>query len=247
MKHDRWNEILSLIKEEEQIGVHELAEHFNVSLATIRRDLQEMEDNAMIERFHGGARVNSTNISELPMIVKLNKNTPAKTLVAKYAGRLIKDNQMVYLDSGSTIYHMIDFIYAKNITVVAAGIPHITKLLNKKINTIVLGGTIKASTNTITGSKVLKQLDDYYFDIAFLGTNGIHSQAGFSTTNDDEALVKQKVISRSNISYSLADHSKFNVICAYPYAKIGDSHIITDTIGDFPADKIINCTELGEQ
>ena len=60
-KQDRWNEILNIIKIKKEVTVEELAQEFNTSLATIRRDLLEMEENSIITRFHGGARYNTTS------------------------------------------------------------------------------------------------------------------------------------------------------------------------------------------
>ncbi|MBQ1315723.1 MAG: DeoR/GlpR transcriptional regulator, partial [Erysipelotrichaceae bacterium] len=77
-KQDRWNEILNIIKIKKEVTVEELAQEFNTSLATIRRDLLEMEENSMITRFHGGARYNTTRLSEPPMMLKSETNAHAK-------------------------------------------------------------------------------------------------------------------------------------------------------------------------
>ena len=140
---------------------------------------------------------------------------------------------------------MLDYILARNITVVTIGIPHINKLIEKGINTIVLGGTVRKSTMAITGTKTLDQFDSYFFDVAFLGVNGIHEKTGLSTTNDFEAASKHKVITRSQITYALADHSKFNMIYPGKYADFGDVTILTDTIGSFPQ-PIENCVEISK-
>lgn len=243
-KRDRYNEILTLIKNDKEVSVHTLAQHFQVSLATIRRDLQYMEDSNMLQRYHGGAKMGSKDFLEPPMDLKANTNASAKKLVGKYAAKLIKDNQMVYIDAGSATYEMLDHINSKNITVVTIGLPHVTKLVEKGINTLMLGGTVRPSTMAITGNKPVNQLDEYYFDVAFLGTNAIHPHGGLSTTNDTEALVKHKVISRSNKTYALADHSKFNMIYPCIFANVDEITIITDDIGNYPKEKPNNVIEL---
>ncbi|MBQ6655601.1 MAG: DeoR/GlpR transcriptional regulator [Erysipelotrichaceae bacterium] len=244
-KEVRWNNIIATIREQQNVSVQQLAEMYNTSLSTIRRDLQEMEDLAIIERYYGGARINDSRISEPPMMLKHGTNTPAKQEVGRYAASLIKDNQMIYIDAGSATFAMLDYILARNITVVTIGIPHINKLIEKGINTIVLGGTVRKSTMAITGTKTLDQFDSYFFDVAFLGVNGIHEKTGLSTTNDFEAASKHKVITRSQITYALADHSKFNMIYPGKYADFGDVTILTDTIGSFPQ-PIENCVEISK-
>ena len=243
-KQDRWNEILNIVKQQQEVSVEKLMGVFNVSAATIRRDLLEMEENGMIDRYHGGAKMNNSRLFEPPMLLKSNTNTEAKNMVGRYAASLVKDNQMIYIDAGSATYEMIDYISAKNITVVTIGIHHILKLLNKGINTIVLGGSIRSSTMAITGSLTLSELDKYYFDASFLGTNGIHEFSGLSATNEFEAAVKLKVIEHSNISYGLADHSKFGVICPCSYTTLDKIHLITDNSGPYKGKKLPHCVEV---
>ena len=228
-KQDRWNEILNIIKIKKEVTVEELAREFNTSLATIRRDLLEMEENSMITRFHGGARYNTTRLSEPPMMLKSETNAHAKQMVGRYAASLIKDNQLVYIDAGSATYEMLGYITAKNITVCTVGIPHISKLLSLGINTIVPGGHVRPSTMAITGIKTARQVTQYYFDVCFIGSNGIHEQMGVTTTNEYEAEVKRAVITHSKKAYVLSDNTKFNVAYPCSYASLDEVTIITDS------------------
>ncbi len=94
--------------------------------------------------------------------------------------------------------------------------------MEKDIRTIVLPGFIRKSTEAITGAQTFNQLDNFYFDCAFLGVNGIHEKAQITTTNEWEAAVKEKVIHQSNKSFILADQTKFNKICPIKYANLDD-------------------------
>ena len=231
-KRDRWNQIINITNTFKQISADELALKCNVSKATIRRDLLEMEENGMIDRYHGGARCKNDVLSEPPMTLKSEINHTSKNIVGRYAASLIKDNQMIYIDAGSATYEMVDYITAKNVTVVTIGIDHISKLISKGINTVVLGGSVRTSTMAITGNKALRAIDDYYFDAVFLGANGIHRLAGISTTNDFEAVVKTKAITRSANTYILVDHTKFNTIYPCTFASFKEVTLITDRLGD---------------
>ena len=241
-KQYRLQEILNIIKDEESITSNELAERFNVSASTIRRDFQKLEDMKLIARFYGGIKEKNENRLEPPMEIKENLDTESKKLIARYAASQIKDNQMIYLDAGSTTYEMINYITAKNIIVVTVGTPHIERLLARGILTIVLGGTVRPSTHAITGKPVIEQLENYYFDQAFLGCNSIHPIKGISTTNEQEAAGKAKAIQRSVKTYILANANKFNVITPNTFAQFKDVTIITDTKGDFEAPEL-NCIE----
>lgn len=238
IKQDRWNRIIHMCKQQSEVSVLELVNTLQASEATIRRDLYQMEELNMITRYHGGAKLNNDQQNEPPMMIKTGTNMNQKHLVARLAASRIKDNQMIYIDAGSSTYEMLDYITAKNITVVTIGIPHIEKLSKNQIRTIVLGGTVRHSTSAITGRTTLDQLEHLFFDVAFVGVNGIHDIMGFTTTNQQEAEVKGKVIQHSKTSYILADSSKFNILCPESYAKLEDAIILSDDIKDFDEDHI---------
>ena len=94
--------------------------------------------------------------------------------------------------------------------------------MEKNIRTIVLPGFVRKSTEAITGAQTFNQLDHFYFDCAFLGANGIDEKAQLTTTNEWEAVVKEKVIQQSNKAFILADQTKFNKICPIKFANLGD-------------------------
>lgn len=227
----RWSSILDLLKKNNEISTIELAKELNTSVATVRRDLVKMEELNLIGRYHGGAKALNQE-TEFPILMRSELNTNYKIKVGKYAASLIQDHQMVYIDAGSATLAMIPFITAKNITVVTIGVPQIVALSERKINTIVLGGSIRESTSAITGFKTIEQLSDYFFDIAFIGTNAIHKKIGLSTTNDMEASCKKRAIEQSSKTYVLADESKFNKICPCTFAPLNKVRIITNGTND---------------
>ena len=237
-KQSRWNEILNIAREKESVSVKELCKELKASEATIRRDLQEMDDLNLLTRFHGGAKVTESQYNEPSMIIKSSRHKEEKKRIGLKAASLIHDNQMVYIDAGSTTYEIIQFIKAKNITVVTPGIPHIELLGQKGINTIVLGGQLYWSTQAIIGKSAADQLDNLYFDIAFIGANGIYEQSGFYTSNELEAMTKSLAIEHSQVSYVVADSTKFNQLRPAKFASLNDAIIITDEVVNFDKKKI---------
>lgn len=232
-QHQRWATIIDLCQSNKKVSVEQLVNILNVSEATIRRDLTQMEDLHIIRRYHGGVMMDDEQSNEPNIQIKNIVNDSAKDKVARLATQFIKDNQMVFIDAGSSTLKMIDYITAKNITVVTTGIQQIDKLISKNIPTIVLGGGIRPRTCTISGIQTLKQLDDFYFDVAFIGVNAIHERMGFTTTNEQEAEVKKKVITHSTNSYLLADSTKFNKLCPVKYADLNQAIVLSDEIYDF--------------
>ena len=229
-KQHRWNKIVEICKEKEHVSVEELVETLDVSPATIRRDLMNMEELKIISRYHGGARISSKQVEEPHMILKSETNIDQKKQIALKAAGLIRDHQMIYLDAGSTTFEMIQYIHAKNITVVTPGIRHILELARKEISTIVLGGPLRPETEAIAGRNTVEQINNMYFDLAFIGTNGIHEKVGFTTSNETEAATKAAALHRSKIPCILTDSSKFFILNPVKFANLDEAVIVTDSI-----------------
>lgn len=223
-----------MCEQQSAVTVQELVKDLNASEATIRRDLQNMEDSGLIVRFHGGARILDNELKEKSMTMKSLLNVEEKDRISRYGASLIQEGQIVFLDAGSTTYKLIDYIKAKDITVVTTGIPHLTKLSQKNIKTFALGGFVKSNTVAVTGKETVNQVTNMNFDLALLGVNGIHAQAGFTTPEEYEGEVKAAVLRQAKKSYILADQSKFNKLCFVRFANLNEATVIIDKkIADF--------------
>ena len=106
LKQERWKIIIDLCKKNEKIYNEDLKIACKTSIATVRRDLQQMEDLKLVQRFHGGVMLNSET-KELPMLYRSNEQISEKTWIARQAAFQIKDNQTIYLDAGSSTFEMI--------------------------------------------------------------------------------------------------------------------------------------------
>ncbi len=216
----------------------------NSSESTIRRDLSQLEEQKFLKRIHGGAQKLQGKLQEPSMIEKSSKNLHEKRLIAKYAAGLVEDGDCIYLDAGSTIFEIIEWLNAKDIVVVTNGLMHIPPLMNKGIATYLTGGFVKPKTNAFIGRGALASLDLYRFDKCFLGVNGIHPQFGFTTPDQEEAMVKQKAMTLSRESYVLADSSKFSEIAFAKIADIHEASIITNALEDDLAELYENKTNI---
>jgi DeoR family fructose operon transcriptional repressor len=230
---ERHRIILQLLKEKSVVKIQEIMELTDSSESTIRRDLSQLEEQKFLKRIHGGASRLQGKLQEPSMIEKSSKNLQEKRQIAKYAASLVEEGDCIYLDAGSTVTEMIEFLPTKDIAVVTNGLMHLTPLLNKGIPTYLTGGLSKQKTNALVGRGALAGLDIYRFDKCFMGVNGIHPQFGFTTPDPEEALVKEKAISLSREAYILADSTKFAEIA---FAKITDiqnaASIITNNLED---------------
>ena len=95
---------------------------------------------------------------------------------------------------------------------------------------MIIGGRCKQSTEAIIGPDCIEGISKYHFSKAFMGTNGISLNAGFTTPDVDEALVKAEAVKHAYISYVLADHSKFRKVYPVTFAELRKCCIITDRL-----------------
>ena len=228
---DRWIEISEFVKEKKYASIDEIMEKFQLSRSTVRRTLIAMEEKKLLKRVRGGAEAIEEVDAILPMDFQevFNANKEDKIIIAKKEASLIQDNDVIFIDSGSTCFYMIDYIKAKEITVVTNGIMHIQKLMAKGINTYILGGYAKPEKNLIMGEDMVNKISVMNFDKAFLGTMGIDARSGFTTMMLEDGEVKKAVIKSSDKCYILADKSKFNVRKFYTYGDFTEATIITNS------------------
>ncbi len=223
--------IVSLINERNAVTVAERMEEFDASAATIRRDLSVLHDEKKIVKVFGGATSIAqagVNTFEPTVSAKASLNVEEKDAISKYAASLINDDDFVYIDSGTTTLEMIKYINNTKAKYITNGIVHAKKLLERGLSTMIIGGRCKPTTEAIIGPDCIETIGKYHFTKAFMGTNGISLQAGYTTPDVDEALVKQEAVKHSYISYILADHSKFGKVSSVTFAEIANCCIITD-------------------
>ena len=229
---ERYRTILNILNNHGAATVTELSEILKTSESTIRRDLSTLDRSGKLNKVFGGAvSIKPTEgVSEQAVQTREMLMSDEKSRIAEYAAALINDNDFVYIDSGTTTSRMIDFIENTKAIFVTNGIIHAQKLLSKGLNAYITGGKIKAVTAAVIGSEGIKSIENYNFTKAFMGTNGIDVQAGFTTPDIEEGLIKEKAIEKSYISFILADHSKFRKVFPITFAPIKKCCIITDKL-----------------
>ena len=233
LSKERHKLILEKIDKESVVYLNDLVQYLNTSESTIRRDLTALDKAGLLRKVHGGAMsLNEKVINTVDDIVenRQNLNISEKTKIAAYAASLIKDDDLVYIDAGTTTELMIDFISNTKATFVTNGIVHARKLLKKNCTTYILGGEIKLSTEAIVGAETVNSLRKYNFTKGFFGTNGVDIKRGFTTPDMREAMVKEEAFYRSKNKFVLCDKSKFGKVSSITFAEIKEAQIITTNL-----------------
>jgi DeoR family fructose operon transcriptional repressor len=229
LTEERHNLILEFLNEKGMAKINDLVDITNTSESTIRRDLTFLESINALKRIHGGATLPKRRLVELSYQEKEIQNMDAKRDISKYAASLIEEGDSIYLDAGTSTFEIIQYIDKKNVVVITNGLKHINALVEKNINSYILGGKVKVTTKAIVGSDALKNLEKFRFDKCFLGINAVHLEYGFTTPDSEEAILKENAIKHSRETYVLADESKFGEVSFVKIADLKDATIITNT------------------
>lgn len=234
LAEERQSRILAIINRQKSVQLSEICSSLEISESTARRDLKELADKNLIVKVHGGAMSKEDDFFNLEanMEEKHKMNQDEKLKVAKYAASLIEDGDCIYLDAGTTTELMIDYIVAKDVTIITNAMGHALRLAKKGYNVMLTGGRVKAFTEALVGTECIKSIYRYNFSKCFMGVNGISLSKGLSTPDSLEAAAKEAAVNNSEKPYLLADHSKFGVVTAVKFAEAKDVTIITDELLD---------------
>lgn len=238
LSEERKIEILNELKRMGQVKVIDLAEKFQVSTETIRRDLDILEEKGFLKRVYGGAIKKSYQAVEPPFIQRKSVNLEAKMKIGKKAAELISDGDIIVIDVGTTTLELARAIKNKeNITILTNSLPvaHVlTDALNRHQFTgevLLLGGIVNPKQQSISGRLAEKMLEQFHIDKAFISAGGVSLHHGVSDYDLHETLVTQTMIQVSKETILLADYSKFGVNSFCKVCPLEDLDVI---VCDYP-------------
>lgn len=209
-------------------GIEVLSERFDVSPATIRRDLEQLAKNGQVTRTYGGAVVQST-AEELPFDEREHVNRVQKMALAHAAADRVVDGDLIILDGGSTTGHIAMQLRGRPIVAVTIGLNALLTLYNAfPTEVMVLGGSFRERTKSMLGPIAVENLRKFSPDRVFVSAAGI-SSSGLHSPTLQQAQLKAEMLRIAKESFVVVDATKIGV-SALPYLTPLDSPvtIITD-------------------
>lgn len=227
---ERYEKIAQLVNERGSIRVSELSELCNVTEETIRRDLDRLELAGRLRRSHGGAVSVKELQPEIPFIEREVASAEEKKRIAEEAVKLIQPKQRILLDASTTAWYMSKLVPDMPLTVLTNSVQVVTELSAKeKIEVIATGGRLSPRSLSFVGPLAERSLETYYVDKLFLSCKGVHLERGISESSEQQARLKQQMISIADQVVLLADSSKFGVQAFTHVASLSQlDAIITD-------------------
>jgi DeoR family glycerol-3-phosphate regulon repressor len=226
LARERQNIIVETVNREGSVLVKELSEKFDVTEDSIRKDLSLLERKGLLKKTYGGAVKNRVNTHELYVSQRKGKNLKEKQEIAKKAFELIEEGDMIFLDISTANIELIRLIVEANlkVTVVTNMIdimmsftaPSDTKL-------IFVGGTLNRGRDGFVGSIANKQIQEFRFDKAFMGTVGVELENNkVYTYAVDDAITKKTIMTSGKETYMMMETSKFSKDGNYRYSNVDE-------------------------
>ena len=221
-----------------RLSVNELADLYDITTETVRRDLTALERLGMVRRVHGGAvPAGALTALESALVERDTVNTGAKERIALSAVSLLSGPTMsVIFDAGSTTARVAGSLPADiRITAFTHALPIASRLSAlPQVEVHLLPGRVRATTQAAVGVDTVAALDHLRVDIAYIGTNAL-SARGLSTPDPDEAATKRALVGSARQVVLLADQSKLGPDTAVRFAELADVDVLI-TDGEPPSD-----------
>lgn len=211
IKEERLNFILDRLKSQKFIKVSEITEQLDVTDMTVRRDLQELENQGLIIRVHGGAKLAKKAPSqELSHGDKIEINLELKKEIAKKIAAEINDNETIFLGAGTTIELVHDYITAKNVKIITNSFHLFNRFKHDSdYELILIGGRYRDITGCFVGTIANDFINGIYVQKTFIGINGVTPEGAY-TFSESEGLTQQLMLNNSEVKYIIGDSSKFD-------------------------------------
>jgi DeoR/GlpR family transcriptional regulator of sugar metabolism len=236
---DRHRLIAQAVKDSGRATVPELAELTGASEMTIRRDLDTLAAQGVLERFRGGARTLLLRGEEPPFALRAHEAVDAKRRIAAEVSRLIADGETVLLDSGTTCLEVARLLHGRPVTVMPLSLQAIHVLSDAPAPTTLMvpGGRPRHGEGALTGPLTLASLAALRFDTAVLGCCGLSAAEGLTAYDLDDAAVKKAIIASARRIIAAADGGKLGRTA---HAYVGPAALVRTLVTDAtaPADEV---------
>lgn len=213
------------------VATADLCEMLDVSEATVRRDLEWLEKDGIIERTHGGAILSQRLNREQEYNKRAQRHPKEKRAIGALAASLIEDGDIVFINSGTTSTQVIRHIRPDlDATIITNNLIASLDIGKVGFELILLGGTFHSKSLSIAGRYAIKNLSQVYADKAFIGVDGISPKHGCTVPSNAEAEVVRLMVERTQGPINIVtDHSKWGVVSNFEIAPINLIHrLITD-------------------
>lgn len=207
----RKTKIKEMISTKKSVTVSELANMFHVTEETIRRDLQQLENEGLLKRIYGGAYIDEVVQGDVDIKLREKIMVKDKEIIANECAKLVKNGESIFLDASTTSLYIATKIKNKKLTVITNSLK-IANLLSglENIKLLLIGGILDSNSMSLLGKNAQNDMKQYFVDKAFISCRSINLISGITDSNEQQAEVRKLAIQHSNLTYLVVDHTKFD-------------------------------------
>ncbi|MFC5447440.1 DeoR/GlpR family DNA-binding transcription regulator [Paenibacillus aestuarii] len=238
---ERKNFILNQLNLEGKVKTNELVDKLGVSSESIRRYLEELEAENKLKRVYGGAVKINLSREEPSHLKREVLHADEKRRIGRAAATLVEDNDVIFIDDGSTTLQIIEYLLnKKQITVLTNSVAALYLLIdykNKELfsgDIFFIGGKVSSEQSRVVGALAEKMVENFYADKAFISIDGMMLDKGITSFDEERGQLAQKLMAHAKSSIVVTDSSKFGLVQFY---KIADLKHIDMIVSDVPAPK----------
>lgn len=211
LSEERRRAIVEMLQEDGRVLVRDLAKRFHISLITIRKDLEFLQQSGELERTHGGALPLKTGaLRDTSLQEKESQHRQEKIRIAAAAAQMIGKGQVIILDSGTTTTAIARACRAmQSLTIVTNGTNIAAELADTAVEVILTGGTLRRNSYSLVGPLAEESLKKLSADLLFLAVDGFDVRYGLTTPNLLEARVNRAMAEAARRTIVVCDSSKF--------------------------------------
>jgi DeoR/GlpR family transcriptional regulator of sugar metabolism len=228
MVHERHERIIKLINTNRMVKVTDLMKEFDVSIETVRRDLEFLEKKGYLKRVYGGAIPNSPKGIEPAYTSREVSHLTEKTAIAEKVLELVEDRDTIAIDLGTTTLEAAKkLVSKKGLTVLTNSMPIATELIaNQSFKVFLLGGQLRNGEFATSGALSVDFLSHFRVDKAIIGPGGVTAKNGITDYHFEEAQVRKKMIDIADTVIAVADYSKIGVSAFTQVCELNEVDVI---------------------
>jgi DeoR/GlpR family transcriptional regulator of sugar metabolism len=235
LAEQRLAQIRQLLRQRHAVRVEELSAELGVSAPTIRRDLSKLDQRGQVRKVHGGAVGVEGRLDEPVFEDKAAIHAREKQAIAEAALRLIKPEDSIFLDGGSTVLALARLLIdMQPLSVVTNSLRIASLYAGGGPRMILVGGDLRRLSQTFVGALSGPLIDRLHVDTAFMGTIGLSEKEGLTTTDPREAYTKERVMAQARQVVMLADSSKIGAVSFVKFGAPADLDVLITDRGAGP-------------
>jgi len=211
---ERQQTLVRLLERQGRLFVTEVCAQYSISEATVRRDLEALAEQGLLQRVHGGAIPLRRAEPEMPILDRRQEQAEEKQRIGLAAAELVGDGDTVFLGSGSTVLEVARNLRSRsNLTIITNSLPVINTLAGlPEITVIVLGGMLRVSELSFIGHITEQALAEVRADKVIIGVRALNLEQGLTNDYMPETLTDRAIVSVGREVILTADHTKFGAV-----------------------------------